>query len=155
MIDLGASFGAAVKEYRLQGFDAWGVDGTEGIEELTSGLVSCADLTKDSSRQLYGTADWATFIEVGEHVPPCFEEALVNNVSRIPRRGLVVSWASLTREVRTFVGHVNCATIDYVRGLFVDRGWEYRGRKTRIILRALPPLIRRKRDILVFTRGTS
>lgn len=120
IIDLGAGTGSLVKALRNMNFHAWGVDGTEGIVEYTEGIVGWADLTLDCP-WLYGKADWGICIEVGEHIPPKFEQLFLDQIARIPTEGLVVSWAAPGQRG---TGHVNCRPIEYVQSELEMRGWQ-------------------------------
>jgi len=126
VIDLGAGIGECVMALRRLGYEATGLDGTPGIDDLTDGMIQWADLTGDCGRY-FGKADWGLFLEVGEHVPVDYEGDLIGNVSRIPREGLIVSWASPGRTGR---GHVNCRPPDYVADRFAERGWAFHRRST-------------------------
>ena len=149
VIDIGASIGAIVKELKDLGYESMGIDGTPGIEQLTDGLVQWADLTGDCSR-FHGIADWATFIEVGEHVPQEFEQQLIDNVSKIPRKGLIASWASPGQQFRGY--HINSRTIEYVQGEFTRRGWVIDEQATKLIRQGRS---RRKRILTVYRRQST
>ncbi|KAK7004434.1 hypothetical protein BgiMline_005954, partial [Biomphalaria glabrata] len=38
--------------------------------------------------------DWVLSIEVGEHIPPQYEDTYLDNLARHAREGLILSWAS-------------------------------------------------------------
>ena len=120
VVDLGASFGTLVKQLKDAGYDAFGVDGTPGIEELTNGLVRWADLT--DCPELEGAADWAVFTDVGEHIPPELEKKLLDNACRVAKSGIVVSWSN---RHGSHWGHVNCHDEKWVIEQFSKRGWAF------------------------------
>jgi len=117
IIDIGAGNGKYVMALHKLGYKASGIDGTKGIHKFTKGWVDETDLTENCSH-LYGAVDWAIFLEVGEHIPKEFEQKIIDEVSRIPKRGLIVSWGN----GRGF-GHVNTQTPNYIVVEFAKRGW--------------------------------
>lgn len=129
VIDLGAGDGVFLRSLRDLGYNITGLDGSLNIDKITGGLVQWADLTGDCSVH-YGSADWGLFIEVGEHVPKEYEQALFDQVSRIPLEGLVVSWAGVNQ---TGWHHVNCQGFQYVACEFFRRGWIMDAESTKMI----------------------
>ena len=121
VVDIGAQQGKVIEVFKDRGYEVFGLDGIPTIERDTGGLVRWCDLTGDCS-EFYQSADWGLFFEVGEHVPREFECALFDNVAKIPREGLVVSWAheGLGMGQRR---HVNCRVQVYVASEFARRGW--------------------------------
>ena len=131
IIDIGGGFGQHVRFLRKLGYDAYGIDGTEGIDVLTDGDVRHFDLSLPGVGGYRNSADWGLFIEVGEHIPAKYEDIVFDNVSAMPREGLIVSWAP--QEARG-VDHVNCHEIEYVIERFWERGWlldDYATKKAR------------------------
>lgn len=119
VIDLGAGCGHFVRALRERGYEAYGLDATEGILEITNKLVGPIDLTRNCA-VYHGAVDWALFLEVGEHVPKDLEQKLIDNVARIPREGLIVSWSI---HANRGIGHVNPQRPKYVAAEFAKRGW--------------------------------
>ncbi len=148
IIDLGAGLGHHVRALRELGCDARGVDGTRNVEEQSEGLIKHVDLTRDCSR-LYNTVDWGLFLEVGEHVPQELEGKLLDEVCRIPREGLIVSWAGIGQAG---LGHVNCRTPAYVAGEFTRRGWRVDDESTHRARELSPRSVRHR--IMVLRRKT-
>ena len=146
VIDLGAGCGHFVRALRERGYDAKGCDATEGIWEITNGLVQQVDLAGDCST-FYDHTDWALFLEVGEHVPMELEQQLIDNVSRIPREGLIVSWATTTRKS---YGHVNCRPPEHVVAELAARGWVVDEEATAKLKEFAPRNV--KRNVRVFGR---
>jgi len=119
ILDIGAGFGQYVRAIREMGFSISGIDGTPNIHTLSKGLVRQQDLTR-RCRRFYGSVDWGLFLEVGEHVPKQFESVLIDQVSRIPKKGLIVSWARVGQRGN---GHINCQSPGYITAEFGKRGW--------------------------------
>ena len=125
IIDLGAGCGHFVKHLRTEGYQCSGVDGTPDIWTLSNGQVRQFDLVVDDPKFLIQERcnwawDWALFSDVGEHVPREHEQQLIDNVCKIPKKGLIVSWGfPHERGYR----HVNCRTQVYVACEFAKRGW--------------------------------
>jgi len=130
IIDLGAGCGHFVKRLVKEGYDCFGVDGTPGIRELSGRMVQQHDLLTSplkyplmqplGSDDFFHMWDWALFSDVGEHVPREHEQQLIDNVCKIPKKGLIVSWGfPHERGYR----HVNCRTQVYVACEFAKRGW--------------------------------
>lgn len=120
ILDMGSCGGKFVKDLAKHGFKIRGIDVTDDIERITEGLVTQKDLTEDCS-DLYSSVDWGIFLEVGEHVPAEFESLLIDNVSQIPTKGLIISWAPL--RLNWCKGHVNCKEESYIINEFQKRGW--------------------------------
>lgn len=123
IIDLGAGCGHFVKRLRTEGYTCSGVDGTPGIWELSGGTVFWQDFTLDDEGidlLSSGRWDWALFSDVGEHVPKEHERRLIDNVCRIPSKGLIVSWGFPHERGHH---HVNCRTQVYVACEFAKRGF--------------------------------
>jgi len=85
---------------------AYAFDGTHQAAELTGGVVQELNLVKEM--QLWRAFDWVMCLEVGEHVPKQFSSALLQNLRRHARRGLVMSWSDDWEGI----GHVNCLSRD-------------------------------------------
>jgi len=119
IIDLGAGCGHFVKRLRVEGYRCGGVDGTPGITDLSGGTVHETDLTGKIIPEEWSW-DWGLFSDVGEHVPREHEQQLIDNICRIPRKGLIISWGF--PHERGY-HHVNCRTQVYVACEFAKRGW--------------------------------
>ena len=91
-----------------------GVDGSEGIEEATSGFVRFADLAAVGlPRSLRQTPwDWTLSMQVAEHIPPRAEAAFMHTLVRHARHGVILGWAGLAQQG---VGHANSQPVEYVR----------------------------------------
>jgi len=130
IIDLGAGTGRHVRMLREEGYNCIGVDGTPRISDITDGLVIERNLLESPLRSplLHPLGDsdflciwdWGLFYDVGEHVPRKHEQKLIDNICKIPRKGLIVSWGYPGERGR---GHVNCRTQVYIACEFAKRGF--------------------------------
>lgn len=110
ILDVGAGGGAYVRSLRELGYAVRGVDGTPDIEAQTAGLIQWCNIAGEV-QCLPERSDWVICLEVGEHVPPQFEDAFLRNVVLLSRNGLILSWATPGMRGR---GHVNSHTPEYV-----------------------------------------
>ena len=124
IIDVGAGTGELVAALREHGYTARGVDGTPGIQSLTDGLVIQVDLAKSVHwPELFRDADktqWATCLEVGEHLPREHELQFWFNLSNVATQGLMLSWARIGQRGR---GHINCHQTYLVANRLGAHGW--------------------------------
>ena len=79
-------------------------DGLPNAAELSGGLVETADLSVDQPS--LRRSDWAMSLEVFEHIPRRFEDAVRRNVDRAAGDGVVISW-SVMGGSQSEHGHVN------------------------------------------------
>eukprot|EP00929_Paragymnodinium_shiwhaense_P078218 TRINITY_DN40505_c0_g1_i2.p1 TRINITY_DN40505_c0_g1~~TRINITY_DN40505_c0_g1_i2.p1 ORF type:complete len:551 (-),score=111.04 TRINITY_DN40505_c0_g1_i2:658-2310(-) len=71
---------------------AFAYDGMQDMGRLTDGTVQTMKLGEPVD--LERTFDWILCLEVGEHMPPGSEDALMDNIYRHAKTGLVMSWAT-------------------------------------------------------------
>ena len=91
-----------------------GIDGAEGVENVTGHLVSFVDISTNlPSAYQRRVWDYTLSLEVAEHVPRDDEAAFVLNLAARARRGVVLSWAPLGESGGHH--HVNCQRPEYVR----------------------------------------
>lgn len=148
IVDIGASTGAYLRALKERGFHGamLGLDGTDGIEDLTDGLVQRCDLLDTSACEQYSRcAEWGIFCEVGEHIPRHQELALIQNVSLIPRRWMIVSWGKPRQRGR---GHVNNRTDVHIAQQFLLCGWKVNDKLTAKIRKYLNPAFAMKLMVL-------
>jgi cyclopropane fatty-acyl-phospholipid synthase-like methyltransferase len=119
ILDIGSSVGWLVYLLRREGFKIDGVDGSENVEQVSSGLVQQLDLVSGDCSPWIDRYDWGLFYEVGEHVPAQYEDVLVRNVASIPKKGLIVSWNAYNTKRED---HVNLRPEKYVVSLFSKYG---------------------------------
>ena len=103
VMELGAGMGCYTQYLASRGVPIRAYDGSPTVAQRTDGLVQTADLSKRQS--LGHRADWVFCIEVAEHIPPQFEQALLSNLHEHNRKGVVLSWSSLKPPNGN--GHVN------------------------------------------------
>lgn len=115
IVDLGAGTGRYVQALLVVGYRAIGVDGIEGVYELSNRTVVRGDLTK----RLAIRADWVISFEVGEHIAPPGDDAYLDNVAGCCAAGAIVSWAVPGQRGR---GHVNCQEPERVASRLRHRG---------------------------------
>jgi len=117
--DFGCGPGMYVNNFRKNGIEAVGYDGNP----ITSTIPNCniQDLTSNFT---LNPVDFLLCLEVCEHVPKQFENALLKNIDKHvnPRGTLVLSWALVGQSG---FGHVNCQNNDYVISKFQSMGYTY------------------------------
>jgi len=64
--------------------------------------------------------NWILSLEVGEHIPPQYEDILINNIINNCSDGIILSWAI---EGQDGPGHVNCKNNDYIKNKFINLGY--------------------------------
>jgi len=123
VIDLGCGAGQYGRFWKtIKARVRWvGVDGAEGIEELTKKAVRFADLSEGLPIDLQHPWDFAMSIEVAEHVPRLEGEAtFLHNLVKWAQRGILLSWATPGSDGHH---HVNCQPVAYVRCVMHLFGW--------------------------------
>lgn len=122
--DIGCGSGLYCRLFR-DGFKWEVVDGYDGTSDIMSlGVydnIIEADLTKKVDvKEKY---DLVICLEVGEHIPPEYEEVLMDNLSSFSSKYLVISWALPGQKSAS--GHVNCKTNEYVIERFNEKGFKF------------------------------
>jgi SAM-dependent methyltransferase len=117
--DFGCGPGNYVKNFRQNEIEAFGYDGNP----ITSKIPWCSvqDLTRDFQ---FDPVDFLLCLEVCEHVPKEYENALLKSIDKHVNPGgkLVLSWAVVGQPG---TGHVNCQNNDYVISKFESMGYIY------------------------------
>jgi hypothetical protein len=90
VVDIGAGQGGYSKAMKEKGISVRAFDGQVGIEAVTKGLVSRADLTRPL--KLEPAPQWTISFEVLEHIPSHLEPAFFVNVV-LATEGVIVSCA--------------------------------------------------------------
>lgn len=116
--DLGCGAGGYSKIFKATGLDVSCYDGSPNTEVLTDGLCGILDLAHPIKHMQ--PRDWTLCLEVGEHIPKKYEQNFINNLAKVSKKGIVVSWAIPGQSGH---GHVNCQTNDYISSEFVRRGF--------------------------------
>ena len=145
IVDIGAGLGHYVAALSEQGHLVAGIDGIPDVERLSEGRVRRWDLTKPVTWN--PPAQWALFIEVGEHIPAQYERIVLDNVARAASQGLIVSWAYPGQRGRD---HINCREESWVIRELAARDWPLDAAKTAQAKEAAGGGWRKK--LCVFTR---
>lgn len=129
LLDLGCGVGQYGLYFKKENapFQWTGYDGAINVEEYTNGFVHWADLSVPGFA-VDNLADWVMALEVGEHVPAEFEDAVIDNIARNSKCGAIVSWAIPGQGGHA---HVNNRPSSYVIDKFKSRGFEYDEVKSR------------------------
>lgn len=119
--DFGCGMGEYLKQLDRDGFtNLVGFEGDPPAQKVFDGIFQ-QDLTKPISEAFADKGD-VIMLEVGEHVPQEFESALIDNVSRLCRGYLVLSWAVPGQDG---YGHVNCKSNEDVIEMLRLKGFVY------------------------------
>ncbi|KNC81971.1 hypothetical protein SARC_05735 [Sphaeroforma arctica JP610] len=119
LYDFGAGVGRYVNFYREGDIDALGFDGNLGVEEYTQGKVINRDFTSNELLNELQPREVVTCFETGEHVPKSKESSLLDIVSGLSTRMVVMSWA---KPGQGGVGHINLQKLDYIIAEMDKRG---------------------------------
>ena len=144
--DLGCGMGEYTRRMRKAGIFADGFDGNPDTPVITDGLANVLDLSIPFVFEK--PYEWALTLEVGEHLPEKYESTLIDNITKNSTRGVVLSWAV---EGQGGYGHFNCRNNDYIKGLFLARGYK-NDVETENLLRSNVDLPWFKETIMVFTK---
>ncbi len=86
-----------------------GYDGNPNTSYIAGVACGVYDFTQDAT--ILGKHDWVLSLEVGEHIPPEYEDIFINNLHKLNREGIILSWAI---EGQGGDGHINCHNNDYI-----------------------------------------
>jgi len=117
--DLGCGPGRYVRVFLGEGIAARGVDGNPHTPAMAGDLADVADLT--TRLNLY-PRDAVVSLEVGEHIPAGLSGAYLDNVARLARGLVVLSWAVPGQGGE---GHVHERSNAWVRSEMERRGWRH------------------------------
>jgi len=123
-IDIGCGNGAYTIELRKGGIDCVGYDASPLTIEITNGLCGIMDFSEYVD---LGKFDLVLSLEVGEHIPPQYEQIFIDNVCRATDKYIILSWAV---EGQGGMGHVNCRNNDYIIEEMSKRGFVYNDQHT-------------------------
>ena len=84
-------------------------DGIPDIYKITKGAVQEWNLA-DESKPINKIFDWVFCIEVAEHIPKQFQDAMIRNWARYAKIGFIISWS----DMNLGIGHVNPLPFDQV-----------------------------------------
>lgn len=116
--DFGCGMGTYVKTLQENNINASGFDGNPNTPQLTNNLCSVLDLSLPI--QFNEIFDWVMSLEVGEHLPPKFEDIYMNNLHNNNKYGIILSWAL---KGQGGDGHVNEQNNDYIKTKMCNLGY--------------------------------
>jgi len=119
VLELGAGNGCYTKAlyeaHTLKSIVAY--EGASNVEEVTDFAVRWTDLTQPlPSNDMF---DWVLCTEVGEHIPPAYQDVFLHNVLDHALEGVVLTWSATTSGV----GHVNAKANWEVINMLADRSF--------------------------------
>lgn len=118
LCDLGCGMGDYVKYLRSKGMECDGYDGNPSTPYLSN--QTCQVLNLAVPHAFEKPYSWILSLEVGEHIPPKYEQIFVNNLHLNNTQGIVLSWAI---KGQPGYGHFNCQDNTYIKQIFQDLGY--------------------------------
>ena len=118
IVDLGCGLAKYVKNFIENGIDATGYDGNPKTPELTNNLAHVKDLAVPFTFET--PYEWIMSIEVGEHLPPQYEDVYIQNLHNNNTKGIIMSWAL---EGQGGLGHFNEHSNEYIKQKIMDLGY--------------------------------
>ena len=129
------------------GINVTGYDGNPKTPELTGNLASVLDLAIPHTFET--PYDWIMSIEVGEHLPPQYEDIYIENLHNNNTKGIVMSWAL---EGQGGLGHFNEHSNEYIKNKMIGLGYT-NDLEAENILRESSSLWWFKNTIMVFRKN--
>lgn len=118
VVDFGCGTGDYVKFLRSQNLNCEGYDGNPNTYELTGGVGDIIDFSQPFD--LGKCFDWVLCLEVGEHIPQCYESILIKNLDKHAAKGIILSWAI---KGQCGFGHVNEQDNHYIKNIMLNLGY--------------------------------
>ena len=118
LVDFGCGMGDYVKAFQEHNINAVGFDGNPNTPELTNNVCKVLDLSVPI--QFNEPFDWVMSLEVGEHLPPEFEDIYIHNLHNNNKYGIVLTWAVKGQGGH---GHFNEQNNDYIKSKVCDLGY--------------------------------
>lgn len=118
LVDFGCGMGNYVKTFQDNDINAVGFDGNPNTPELTKNLCKVLDLSVPT--KFDEQFDWVMSLEVGEHLPPQFEDIFIQNLHNNNKYGIVISWAVKGQGGH---GHFNEQNNDYIKSKICELGY--------------------------------
>ena len=146
IVDLGCGNAFYVKEMRKNGLHADGFDGNPHTPLITGNVANLIDLSQIT--KLDTDYDWVLSLEVGEHLPPKFEDNYIKNLHINNKKGIILSWAV---EGQGGTGHFNEKNNDYIKKKFKELNYD-NDLESEKFLRANSGLKWFKNTIMVFRK---
>ena len=129
--EFGAGHGCYTFHLASRNVSVRAFDGLPNIANVTHNLVRTADL---SQKMKLGKTDWVICMEVAEHVPQKYEDALIYNLDEHNRKGILLSWSNLKPPHGN--GHVNVRSETWVKERFAALGYAADGKATKQLRQA-------------------
>lgn len=117
-IDLGCGDGSYTKYFNKNGIITEGYDGNPFTKEMTNGLCNVLDLSVLCN--LGKKYQCVMSLEVGEHIPKCYEQVFIKNIITHADNLIILSWAVPGQGGH---GHVNCVSNSYIKDIFKTNGF--------------------------------
>jgi len=118
VVDFGCGMGDYVKTLQKNNINATGFDGNPNTPELSNNVCKVLDLSVPI--QFDVKFDWVISLEVGEHLPPRFEDIFINNLHNNNISGIILSWAVKGQGGH---GHFNEQNNDYIKSKVCKLGY--------------------------------
>jgi SAM-dependent methyltransferase len=118
VVDLGCGTGEYVRALLDNQIRCEGYDGNPDTFALSRGVAHVADLSEPLD--LGKKFDWVMSLEVGEHLPPQFEQIFIENLDHHNMCGIVLSWALQGQGGK---GHFNERNNDYIKSIMAQYGY--------------------------------
>ena len=126
------------------------MDGNSHTVAMTRGLCEQGDLHKAGFAEGWAPLEWVLSLEVGEHIPPRYEQAFLHNLHKLNTKGVILSWA---RVGQGGTGHVNEQDEPYVVAKMQALGYVHDEASSRA-LRASASLPWFRHGLYVFVRAS-
>lgn len=106
VIDLGCGAGYYVLRLRKSKIIARGFDGNPNTKELSKALMTkskfpCEQLCLHEEINDENITDLIMLVDVGEYIPSCYHQMVIDNICRLTRKHLLLCWASKTPDTES------------------------------------------------------
>lgn len=98
----------------------WGIDGNPNTFKIAGPNTTMWDLTKPANHLWKN--DWVLCLEVGEHIPQEYEDIFLDNLDKLNKYGMIISWAVPGQGGD---GHINNKENSEVIDIMEKRGYSY------------------------------
>lgn len=117
VIDLGAGMGEYAKLFNESGIFTSCFDGNPDTQSLSQGRCAVVDLAQPIALPKH---DWVLSLEVGEHLPPQYEDTFLKNLDAVNVKGVVLSWAVPGQAGQ---GHFNLRSNAHIKEKLAKMGY--------------------------------
>jgi hypothetical protein len=145
LYDFGCGGGFYTKYFRDHNLQCFGYDGNPYTSNLTNGMCEVLDFSQPVDLR---PLDFVLSLEVGEHLPPKFEDVFIDNLHRHNTDGIILSWAIKNQGGW---GHFNEQNNEYIKQKFLNLGY-INNIEEEIFLRNASTLPWFKNTIMVFLK---